>query len=152
MLMPILHGLKLGPAKWLYGDNLLILAPTEAELSKAVERVCHGLLEHPAGPLYPEIDGPHPATKGFDFLGYSFSSRYGVQRAEPSDENLARFTGRFYSRLGRIGQLPENAPEQKRRIKQLQRSVRSWANSFALWENATKFRDTKLAEIAAKAG
>ncbi len=152
MLAPMLHDLELGPARWLYGDNLLILAPGKAELTQSVEHVCHGLWSHPAGPLRPEVEGPHSVSGGFDFLGYRFTAVNGAPRPEPSAWNLARFSGRFSSRLGRIGQLPEKAPERALRIKRLRRFVRSWTSSFSLWEGSPKFRDAKLAEIATKAG
>ncbi len=64
LLAPAAYQVPEAAARWLYCDNILVLAHQEPELATMVNSWCRVLKDHPAGPLLPTVVGPRKVSDG----------------------------------------------------------------------------------------
>ena len=152
LLAPAAYQVPEAAARWLYCDNILVLAHQEPELAAMVNSWRRVLKDHPAGPLSPTVEGPWTVSDGFDFLGYRFDTATGTPRIRPSDKNLQRFAQEFYTRLNKLSKGSLSVQAKNRADRKLRKYVFDWSASFNLWDGLQTFRDKRLAEIEAKVG
>lgn len=103
-------------------DDFAITGRPSEGVEQAISTLRDAFMRHPAGDFRLTFSDVHRITDGFDFLGFAFRRRKGVEPVRPSEANMRKFKGKAAGWLHGI--LTGDDPAK------VLRSMRGWCNGF----------------------
>jgi hypothetical protein len=131
-----------------YLDNFLIMAKSEDDAVSMAKALGCALKAHLAGPLRPKLKGCFRAGEPIEFLGHRLTAQHGTVIIEPSPANREEFETETNAALARIKGEALSPAVRARKIRELERYVRSWTAAFKLWPQAEIQRKHWLTKLA----
>jgi hypothetical protein len=147
LLAPLFDNLLTSGAWIGYADNFLAMGKNPSDAVSMTKALWSALKAHPAGQLGPNNPGVLTLTNSIKFLGHRLRLSNGAIRIDPSFDNLDKFEAAMKFGLQMIKK-SSSKTARERKVRKLQRYVRSWAGAFGLCTDIGHHRETALKRIA----